>query len=175
MSQRIAVYHEGRIEQIGTPAEVYHSPASLFVAEFVGESTAFKGRLEEDGGRLALRIGELVLPVDPNQCRRSGLAAGHDAAIIVRPESMRAKRMNGSASNGAIAVPGRMQSSVYLGATRKSVIDLGDGSEALARVPLDGSGSEEIQAGSPVELSWDVSNGIVVPLRARPPSGEKIA
>jgi putative spermidine/putrescine transport system ATP-binding protein len=174
MSHRIAVYHDGRIEQVGTPEEVYHGPASLFVAEFVGESTAFKGQLEERGGSFALRIGELALPVDPSQCRRSGLAAGHEAAIIVRPESMRAARTNGGVPAGAISVPGRMQGSVYLGATRKSVIDLGEGREALVRVPLDGLGIEEIQAGSAVDLSWDVANGIVVPLRARPASSEEI-
>ena len=171
MSHRIAVYHEGRIEQVGTPEEVYHRPASLFVAEFIGESTTFRGRLEAPGGGLALRVDELLLPVDAAQCRRVGLGAGSDAALVVRPEAMRVVHANGHGASGGTAVPGRMQSSVYLGSTRKSVVDLGGGREALVRVPLDGAGSDAIEPGSSVELSWDLASGIVVPVIARPAAG----
>jgi ABC-type Fe3+/spermidine/putrescine transport system ATPase subunit len=47
LSDRIAVLSHGRIEQIGTPAEIYEHPASAFVAEFIGSSNMLRGRIVE--------------------------------------------------------------------------------------------------------------------------------
>ena len=62
MSDRLAVFNEGRIEQIGAPAEVYEHPASEFIAGFVGVSNV----LERDGRRFTVRPGE-----DPPARRRA--------------------------------------------------------------------------------------------------------
>ncbi|MFN8186100.1 MAG: ABC transporter ATP-binding protein [Gaiellales bacterium] len=64
MSDRIAIYNEGRIEQIGTGQELYERPASLFVASFMGESNIFTGRLETHAGgaEVALTHAGFVSP-----------------------------------------------------------------------------------------------------------------
>ena len=68
MSDRLAVFNQGRIEQLGAPAEVYERPGSAFVAGFVGVSN----ELERDGRRYAVRPGE-----DPHERRGNGPGERH--------------------------------------------------------------------------------------------------
>ena len=59
MSDRIAVFNEGRIRQLGTPDELYEQPASAFVAQFVGENNRLEGRVAAGGGALCqVRLGD---------------------------------------------------------------------------------------------------------------------
>lgn len=89
MSDRIAVLNEGRFEQIGTPDEIYHTPASLFVARFIGmpPMNILECTLTEEEGRLVARGDGFTVPI-----------AGFDgrvptrAAIGVRPEAVAASR-----------------------------------------------------------------------------------
>ncbi|TDB89259.1 ABC transporter ATP-binding protein [Actinomadura sp. KC216] len=60
LSDRIAVFNEGRVEQVGTPSELYERPKTLFVAQFLGESTCFRG----DGGVTVVRPERLDLHTD---------------------------------------------------------------------------------------------------------------
>jgi putative spermidine/putrescine transport system ATP-binding protein len=60
LSDRIAVFNEGSIEQVGTPAELYEQPRTLFVAQFLGESNTFTG-LDRDGGAIVVRPERVVL------------------------------------------------------------------------------------------------------------------
>jgi putative spermidine/putrescine transport system ATP-binding protein len=166
MSNRIAVYHDGRIEQVGTPEEVYQRPVSLFVATFIGESTTFLGRLQQDSGRLSLEADGLSLPVSSAGARRVGINAGSPAALVVRPEaiSIRAVAPSDRTSQGPnqAAVRGHLQNCVYLGAVRKNVIALDGGNTALVRVPQE-SANGVGEPGREIEISWDIEAGIVVP------------
>ena len=76
MCDRIAVFNEGRIEQVGTPAEVYERPATPFVAGFVGVSNV----LERDGGAFTVRPEKIRL-LEPG---RAGRRAAHRAAAVIR-------------------------------------------------------------------------------------------
>jgi putative spermidine/putrescine transport system ATP-binding protein len=82
MSDRIAVFNRGRIEQIGTPAEVYFTPRTPFVASFVGDSNLFEGKASSGG------IVE-VQGFGPIATRRTDLAPGSDVRLLVRPETIR--------------------------------------------------------------------------------------
>ncbi|MBN8997043.1 MAG: ABC transporter ATP-binding protein [Rhizobiales bacterium] len=86
MSDRIAVFNKGRIEQIGSPQEVYRNPATPFVASFIGETNWLAGTVVSAGeGELKARLssGEEVL------CRsKDGLKAGDEVKIAVRPENI---------------------------------------------------------------------------------------
>lgn len=85
MADRIAVMSEGRIEQLGTPEQIYDRPQSLFVAGFVGTANLFGGRLERDGDRFVVELsagGRLVLD-DPGPCSRVG-----PVTLSVRPEHL---------------------------------------------------------------------------------------
>jgi putative spermidine/putrescine transport system ATP-binding protein len=79
MSDRIAVFNAGRIEQIGTPDEVYFEPASRFVASFVGDSNLFEGQALGDG-RFALAGGDFM------GRKRVEAAAGAKVDVLLRPE-----------------------------------------------------------------------------------------
>ena len=166
MSSRIAIYHDGRIEQVGTPEDIYMRPASLFVATFIGESTIFLGRLQRDGGRASLLCNSLVLPVNPTSFGHLDIPNGAPAALVIRPEAIVIRRAGAAVPqfNGTqvVSVRGRTQNCVYLGSVRKSVIELDGGNQALVRLAaeVDSAGAEP---GSEVEVCWKVNAGIVVP------------
>jgi len=165
MSNRIAVFHDGRIEQVGTPEDVYQRPVSLFVATFIGESTTFLGRLQQAGSGLRLVAGGLSLPVSTAGARRADIAAGAPAALVVRPEAMSIRPVDGCGRAGGsphlATARGRVQNCVYLGSVRKNVIALEGGNTALVRVALEGASGGE--PGREVEICWDIEAGIVVP------------
>jgi putative spermidine/putrescine transport system ATP-binding protein len=82
LSDRIAVFNAGKIEQVGTPAEVYRSPATAFVAGFVGTSNLLEGAVAEQlldtAGVFSIRPERIRLaagPADPAQCRAAGRVA----------------------------------------------------------------------------------------------------
>ncbi|MBI5166015.1 MAG: ABC transporter ATP-binding protein [Magnetospirillum sp.] len=77
MADRIAVMRHGRIEQLGTPAELFDHPASPFVASFFGEANILPGVVHQ--GRIATLLGEVAAP---------GLAEGCAAEVLVRPEAV---------------------------------------------------------------------------------------
>ncbi len=81
MADRIVVMNQGGIEQVGTPQEIYHRPASAFVADFVGTMNFLDGAVTAPG-RVA--IGGLALA-----CDTGALAAGAPARVCVRPEDVR--------------------------------------------------------------------------------------
>ncbi|MFD1647086.1 ABC transporter ATP-binding protein [Haloarchaeobius litoreus] len=79
ISDRVAVMHDGRVEQVGTPREVYREPGSRFVASFVGENNLFDGERVADG----VRVDGTTFTVD-------GLDAGSGhTTLCVRPEHLR--------------------------------------------------------------------------------------
>jgi thiamine transport system ATP-binding protein len=91
VSDRLAVMHDGHAEQVGTPEEIYESPATPFVAEFVGENNLFAGEvLEREGDRLVVAVdgvpagkGEFELRAD-----ETGYAPGDSVQFCVRPDDL---------------------------------------------------------------------------------------
>jgi ABC-type Fe3+/spermidine/putrescine transport system ATPase subunit len=79
LADRIALMNKGRIVQVGTAREIYETPATRFVAEFIGQSIWFSGSLTQDGGAFVTDDG-LVLPVSA----RANTAANN--GLSVRPE-----------------------------------------------------------------------------------------
>ncbi len=147
MSDRIAVFNKGRIEQIGTPPDLYETPTTRFVADFIGESNFLAGRLSQtaDGFASLQREGEptgrLALP----------LASETPAVLAVRPERL---RLSKAAPSGQNQVAGKVTDLIYLGQSRKIVARLDDGTEL---VTLEQAGSAEplaLQEGERVTMSW---------------------
>ncbi|MER9344073.1 ABC transporter ATP-binding protein [Mesorhizobium sp. M0601] len=82
MSDRIAILNAGHLEQVGTPADLYHRPASRFVADFVGQSNFFTGSVSRRGDRRLIEIAEdefIWLPAHGGQGANT---------VLVRPESV---------------------------------------------------------------------------------------
>jgi putative spermidine/putrescine transport system ATP-binding protein len=93
MSDRVVVMNDGRIEQIGTPSEVYYAPRTRFVAGFVGESNFIDGRVVgTDGGRAVVEIGpERKVSVAIRAARPQ---VGHRVTLLLRPEHIRVVPVN---------------------------------------------------------------------------------
>jgi spermidine/putrescine ABC transporter ATP-binding subunit len=84
LSDRIAVMRQGRVEQVGTPEEIYARPASLFVADFIGRVNALPGRVVDRGGATAS-----VETLDHRvQVPAGGCPPGNDVLVLVRPEAV---------------------------------------------------------------------------------------
>ncbi len=94
VSDRLAVLSAGRVEQVGTPREVYREPATEFVARFVGENNLFTGEVmstSEDGRRVAVEDAEWSLPPTPDGATRAAgetPAAGETVTFCVRPGAL---------------------------------------------------------------------------------------
>jgi len=125
MSNRIAVFNHGRIEQVGTPREIYDRPATSFVAGFVGSSNVLSAEMCE---------------------RLWGVNAVHS----VRPERIRV--VHEQASDAEVTVSGTVTDLQYLGADSRIRVQLEDGSHLLANVPSDGLVGVAI--GEPLRLAW---------------------
>jgi spermidine/putrescine transport system ATP-binding protein len=97
MSDRIAVMSRGRIEQVGTPEQIYGSPATAFVASFVGESNKLRGRVAERHEGLVAIDGPAGRVWARGDLAPHGLAPGDPAIVFVRPERMRPDRNGGNA------------------------------------------------------------------------------
>jgi putative spermidine/putrescine transport system ATP-binding protein len=112
MSDRIAVFNKGKIEQIGTPRQVYDEPATRFVAEFIGETNLIDGLIEgadADCASIRLKGGELV-----RVAGEAGLAAGQPVSVSLRPERLSLMdSLGGSPSDNAIVAT--VQDCVYQG------------------------------------------------------------
>jgi putative spermidine/putrescine transport system ATP-binding protein len=84
LSDRIAVMRSGRIEQIGSPFDIYCKPNSEFVADFVGESTLLVGTISSSGDALNTNEALGAIPIEPNK----DLKAGSEAGLVIRPENV---------------------------------------------------------------------------------------
>jgi putative spermidine/putrescine transport system ATP-binding protein len=148
LSNRIAVFNRGRIEQIGAPAELYERPRTRFVAAFLGDSCFLPGKVARVSGNLAeVETSHGVL------CGRNtgGLEPGAKALVAVRPERFTPARSGGSQDGNKLA--GTLQRIVYLGQSLKLIVRLSDGTElsALAATPVD---EVDFTPGENLEIHW---------------------
>jgi spermidine/putrescine transport system ATP-binding protein len=124
MSDRIAVMDKGRLLQVGTPAEIYDSPASRAVMEFIGSANAFEGAAAGGPARLGIPgIGELPAP------GAGRLAAGTPAALLVRPERIQVAPAGTSAPPWAPS--GTVAKVAPLGSVTQYTVRLDNGQEIL--------------------------------------------
>ncbi|MBL8983994.1 MAG: ABC transporter ATP-binding protein [Gemmatimonadetes bacterium] len=142
MAQRVAVMHEGRLEQCAPPMEVYGTPATLFTAQFVGSPlvNTISGRVDGSGGRQVF-TGPLVVPVH---------ATPGDATLAVRPEHLRLGPAEGAPEATIVLVE-------PLGAETIVHLALHDGTELRARLP----GNSTMEAGAVVQVSVDPMQALV--------------
>jgi len=106
MSDRIAVFNLGKVEQVGSPADVYEHPATPFVAGFVGTSNLI-------GGELASRI------------------TGSEARFSIRPEKIHLSQRSMDAPDDEFSVDGRVRDVVYLGLYTRYLVELDGGGDVV--------------------------------------------
>ncbi len=135
MSDRIAVFNEGRIEQVGTPTEVYEHPATEFVAGFVGTSNLLSG----DAARAVV---------------------GSSEAVSVRPEKLRLVAPGAEVGPGEHGVDGTVQEVVYAGPSTRFVVGLDVGGRLVVAQQNQHVSSMDVMSlrGTRVRLIWDRDN-----------------
>jgi putative spermidine/putrescine transport system ATP-binding protein len=165
MSDRIAIFDRGRIQQLGTGEDLYERPSSIFVANFVGESNMLRGRLERDGDGTWLQRGEWRWRIDPGTAGAADVSDGDPAALVVRPENLRVVAVD-TPRDGSNGVEAAVTEVLYLGPTRKIELALADGVAAVVREPAGTAG--DWRPGDRVRLEWAVERAVVVPDPAPP-------
>lgn len=152
LSDRVVVFDHGRIEQVGTPDELYRRPATRFVAEFLGDSNLIDGRLVRAGGGAALDApeGPIPLAVRPD-------AAGGERCVMFRPEDVQVV----SAEDGAAVWKGTVREVVYLGSERRVIVTTQTGRDVTARTSGETNGVPRV--GDAVGLRFSASNAWLIP------------
>jgi multiple sugar transport system ATP-binding protein len=104
MGHRMAIMKDGELQQVGTPLEVYDSPANVFVAQFIGTPpmNLLPARIDESGA--ALEVAGARLPVPDSLRAVAGLRAGKPAILGVRPENVYSSSKAASGASGRITV-----------------------------------------------------------------------
>ena len=138
MSDRIAVFNAGRVEQVGAPAHVYERPASAFVAGFVGTSNLLTGA-----------TAQKIL--------------GRDGAFSIRPEKI---RLDGAEpSTEEVSATGRVVEVIYAGPITRFVVDLDAGERLVAVAQNQRTSSADVAAlrEQSVRLTWRAEHIVAVP------------
>jgi spermidine/putrescine transport system ATP-binding protein len=143
MSDRVAVMNLGRVEQVGTPEEVYESPATVFVADFLGVSNLMDADAVASGaGECTVRVGEFRL-----RACAGDVGARGAVKIVARPERLQLLALD--ASDRENAVPGMVERTVYVGANVQVIVRLPTGAVMQASIANTGDAGQ-YQQGMPV-------------------------
>jgi putative spermidine/putrescine transport system ATP-binding protein len=145
MSDRIAVMNHGRVEQVGTPRELYEEPTTAFVAGFVGESNTLAGtfvRTHGDRGEVQLAGGPLV------PCRPADIAPGAACTLSLRPE-----RILLSPAEEPGVLRGRVVEEIYAGEVIRCWVEAEGEGRLLAKRPNDRRVAA-FQPGEAVAIGW---------------------
>ena len=146
MADTIAVMNGGRIEQLGTPAELYERPRSAFVAGFLGKSNLLEGTITGDG---------LIRLVDGSELRASTNGSHGPVSIGVRPEKI-------SLSDGGVnRLSGKVKESAYIGVATEVVVATPVGEMTVFHQNVEAGGGAPAP-GSHVTLSWESEATFVV-------------
>lgn len=165
MADRIAVMSEGRVLQVGTPAEVYDRPRSRFVSEFLGTSNIFEGRLSDGSGRTV----NIDLDMGGASSRIVLTADGvHDpnlrVFVAVRPERIRIETKPAAGGGGA-CVPVRVIDRVFRGSSLAYKLAVEGRSEPIISYRQAGDGAS-LEPGAGAFACW--SDDAPVLLEDRP-------
>lgn len=131
MSDRIAVFNAGKVEQIGSPAEIYEHPATAFVAGFVGTSNLVRSDVAQK-------------------------LTGHAQTFSIRPEKIRMVQVGTPVQNGWAALEGTVREVIYLGMFTRYIVAIDGGGElTVVRQNLDETSMDVLSAeGKRVQLTW---------------------
>jgi putative spermidine/putrescine transport system ATP-binding protein len=162
MSDRIAIFNKGRIEQLGDGEDLYDRPVSVFVADFIGDSNILRGTYQRDGAEGGFVTRESSRwRIGRGAAGRAALDDGAAAALVIRPERTQILAPTDAATPESNVVEATIDEVLYLGAERKYALRLGDGQRVAVREHRDGS-ERTWDRGDAVRLAWSVDDGILL-------------
>jgi len=148
MSDRIAVFNNGIVQQCAAPHVLYERPANLFVADFIGESNKLKGTIEsvgDDTVGVRLEDGGLVSSLKANCCE-----VGLPTTVSIRPEKLTFTDRLGSAGN---QVKARFVTRHYVGEYIRYHFETADGTELVVK-NMNDSSAPQFNNSDEVALAW---------------------
>jgi ABC-type Fe3+/spermidine/putrescine transport system ATPase subunit len=151
MSDRIVVMNAGSMEQIGTPQEVYETPQTAFVADFLGKANMLAGTVSVADGNSAtvdLAIGQTVKVATPRP-----LCLGSAVTVVVRPQKL---SVGQAATTNRLS--GRVVSTSYLGGSAIYEVDLG-GTTVRSNTPISGT---VVREGEAMEVGFDPAGCVLL-------------
>jgi mannopine transport system ATP-binding protein len=153
MSDRVAVINNGRLEQIGTPVDLYDSPASIFVADFIGKMNFIDGEWISGGGGGAgiIRVGDLgSLPALAPREDSAVTTARRPVRATIRPERLQLRKRG---QGNEHSLKGTIESVIFVGSYRTFLVRVGD---ALLQVQVPAAGdSDHLVQGDAVDVTCD--------------------
>jgi spermidine/putrescine transport system ATP-binding protein len=146
MSNRVAVMNHGRIEQVGTPEDLYYAPKNSFVANFVGKSNLIDADVIQSGGGFATRLGGQTVTLS------QAIKSGH-AKLALRCECLRVTK--GGEPVSGVAIPATVKDVLFIGTNLEILLDCG-GMEMIALIPA--QRERRIASGDAVLCQFDTSD-----------------
>lgn len=152
MSNRVIVMSKGKIEQIGTPRDVYESPKNLFVAKFVGDINILDGKVKEVyDDKLLVKIEDKI---DHHIFTTKKFNKGDKVKILLRPEDLRIETIK-DCKNPSDSIIGMIEATTYKGATLDSIINIKGGKKIKASEFFDEDDEDfEYKNGEEVAINW---------------------
>ncbi|GAA1764370.1 ABC transporter ATP-binding protein [Streptomonospora arabica] len=157
MSDRIAVMNGGRVEQLGTPAEIYERPATRFTAGFIGTSNLLSGTVTgHSGDRATVRVeGAGEIPAI------GAAAPGSRVDLTVRPEKIALETADPPGDRARLS--GTVAEVVYLGSATHYTVRLGDGTEMVVFRQNSSDAASAAERGDTVWVSWRPEHAYALP------------
>ena len=154
MADTIAVMNQGRIEQMGSPAELYENPQTTFVANFLGQSNLIPGVVEGvSGGVVTVTAHGRRLTLDAGRCR----ATTGPVILGVRPEKVQLAATEADVPAGANSLTGTVSDASFIGVSTQYLVKLPSGEELA--VFEQNTGRAIQRPGNEVVVYWDPSQG----------------
>ncbi|MFN8204838.1 MAG: ABC transporter ATP-binding protein [Solirubrobacteraceae bacterium] len=164
LSDRIAIFNDGRIEQVGTADDVYDRPTTLFAAEFLGESnrlpvvaTGERGTMRALGLDASIRV-----PTTADGLRDDA------ACVVIRPERLRAGARGRAQPDGVNCLSGVVRRIVYLGSARR--LDVEVTADVFLCVREQSGTWSPVAEGDDVDVSWDPADSVLLGAEPGDPS-----
>jgi putative spermidine/putrescine transport system ATP-binding protein len=149
MSDRIAVFNNGEVQQLSTPDELYERPQNSFVAQFIGENNRLKGTVEEVNGN-----GTCIVRLDSgDRIRASAVTVGRKGErtlLSLRPERVEINPEEGKLAN---IFEGRIEELIYLGDHLRTRLSVAGHPDFIVKIP-NKSGLEGLATGAKVRIGW---------------------
>ncbi len=152
MSNRIAVFNDGKIQQISTPDILYEKPECAFVAQFIGENNQLKGKVKSISGNscvIKTEKGEEIKSLKVNV-----KAVGDGSTVSLRPERV---EINSPDTNFENTFNGTVKELIYLGDHIRTRVEVCGNDQFIVKVPNSYKGAN-LKTGTSVKLSWKASD-----------------
>ena len=147
MSNRIAVFNDGKVQQLSSPDELYEKPVNSFVAEFIGENNTFAGEVSEiSGNKCKVKVSNTEILANPISVK----SKGEKTRISLRPE----RALINPSSDMDNIHNGKIEEVIYHGDHTRVRINLLQNNQFILKVP-NSSSNLDIKLGKEIKIGWN--------------------